>query len=59
MLEDVRAELAARGVRLGVAELHVGARTMLGRSGLIDAMGADMVFEDLEDMRRALAPGEG
>ena len=39
MLEEVRADLAARGIALGLAELHADVRGLLDRAGLIAAMG--------------------
>lgn len=49
MLEEARLGLAQRGVALAIAELHATARGVLERSGLIERIGPDMVFEDLED----------
>jgi SulP family sulfate permease len=53
MLEELRASLAARGVRLGFAELHAEVRGLFDRAGLIAAVGADMIFDDLDDAFRA------
>lgn len=53
MLEGVRAALQARGVALGLAELHADVRDLLERAGLIAAMGPHMIFEDLDDALRA------
>ena len=53
MLEEFRADLAASGVALGLAELHADVRGLLERAGLIDAIGPQMVFEDLDDALRA------
>lgn len=53
MLKKFHADLAARGVRLGLAELHAEVGALLGRAGLIEAIGPAMVFEDLEDALRA------
>jgi sulfate permease, SulP family len=50
MLEEVRADLAARGIALGLAELHADVRGLLERSGLIAAIGPRM---DLDDALRA------
>ncbi|MFG1245167.1 SulP family inorganic anion transporter [Xanthobacter flavus] len=52
MLEEVRADLASRGVALGLAELHRDVRTLLDRAGLIAAVGPAMIFEDLDDALR-------
>ena len=53
MLEEVRADLAGRGVRLGLAELHAEVRDLLDRAGLLAAIGPDMIFDDLDDALRA------
>ena len=39
MLEEVRADLAASGIALGLAELHADVRGLLERAGLIAAIG--------------------
>ena len=57
MLEEVRADLAARGVRLALAELHAEVRDLLDRAGLLAAVGADMIFDDLDDALRAFEAG--
>ncbi len=53
MLEQVRADLADRGVALGLAELHAPARRLLDRAGLIASIGPAMIFDDLDDALRA------
>jgi high affinity sulfate transporter 1 len=53
MLEEVRADLAARGVSLGLAELHADVHGLLDRAGLLAAIGPEMVFDDLEDALHA------
>jgi sulfate permease, SulP family len=53
MLEAARADLAARGVALGLAELHADVHGLLDRAGLVAAIGADMIFDDLDDALRA------
>lgn len=53
MLEEVRADLSARGVALGFAELHADVSGLLGRAGLLDAIGRDKIFDDLDDALRA------
>ena len=53
MLEEVRADLADRGIALGLAELHADVRGLLDRAGLIAAIGPDMIFDDLDDALRA------
>ncbi|TPE52671.1 SulP family inorganic anion transporter [Amaricoccus solimangrovi] len=54
MLEEVRADLARRGVRLGLAEVHAEVRALLERAGFLDALGTGMIFDDLDDALRAL-----
>ena len=41
MLEEFRADLAGRGVRLGLAELHAEVTGLLDRAGLLAAVGPD------------------
>ena len=53
MLEEVRADLAARGIALGIAELHAEVRSLLDRAGLLAAVGPGMIFDDLDDALRA------
>ena len=61
MLEEVRADLAGRGVAFGLAELHADVRGLLDRAGLIAAIGPAMIFDDLDDALRAFeaTPSEG
>ncbi len=49
MLENVRRDLAQRGVALAFAELHSDAREVLQRAGLVDAVTPQMIFDDVED----------
>lgn len=58
MLDEIRADLAGRGIRLGIAELHSEVRTLLERSGAISRIDAAYVFEDLEDALRAFHADE-
>ena len=58
MLDDVARDLAARGIRLGFAELHAEARGMLERAGVVERVGRGMVFEDLEDALAAFRADE-
>ncbi len=58
MLEEVRADLADRGVRLGLAELHANVASLLERAGLLAAVGPDLIFDDLDDALRAFEAGE-
>ncbi len=57
MLEEVRADLEARGLRLGFAELHAEVRDLLDRAGLLAAVGPDLIFDDLDDALRAFRAG--
>jgi len=52
LLEFAR-ECREHGPRLALAELHAEARKMLERGGVIECVGADMVFEVLDDAYRA------
>ncbi len=56
MLDELREEFASRGIALGLAELHAGARDVLERAGVIERIGPAMVFDDLEDVAVALGP---
>ncbi|MFG1264652.1 SulP family inorganic anion transporter [Xanthobacter aminoxidans] len=59
-LEEVRAELARRSLKFGIAEMHDEVRGLLDRAGLLDAIGPEMIFDDLDDAYRAFrASGEG
>ena len=53
MLEEVRSDLADRGVALALAELHADVHGLLGRAGLLAAIGPGMIFDDLDDALRA------
>jgi MFS superfamily sulfate permease-like transporter len=57
MLEEVRTDLAGRGIALGLAELHADVLGLLDRAGLLAAIGPDMVFDDLDDALRAFTAG--
>lgn len=48
-LEDVRATLAAQGVKLAIAGLHARARRLIERSGLAERIGPEMIFHSAED----------
>jgi MFS superfamily sulfate permease-like transporter len=54
MLGELCDELRDRGIRLGLAELHAEARELLRRAGVIERIGPDMVFDNLEDAARAV-----
>jgi len=48
-LEDARASLAARGIRLAIAGIHGRARQLIERSGLAARLGPEMIFHSAED----------
>ena len=50
MLDDVRAMFADRGLAFGIAELHNEPKEILTRAGVLQKLGAAMIFEDLEDV---------
>lgn len=52
-LREVRQELGAAGVSLALCDLADLVRSELDRYGLIDEIGADMVFEGVHDVVRA------
>ncbi len=52
-LQDMHDALAARGVRLALAALNTEVQTLLERAGQIDQVGAEMIFDDLDDAVRA------
>ena len=58
MLAGIADEFAARGIALGLAEVHSEALGLLERAGVIDRIGATMVFDDLDDALRALGAAE-
>ncbi|BCH32738.1 sulfate transporter [Mesorhizobium sp. L-8-10] len=58
MLSGIADEFAARGLALGLAEVHSEALGLLERAGVIDRIGAAMVFDDLEDALRAFRARE-
>ena len=53
MLAGIADEFAGRGLALGLAEVHTEALGLLERAGVIDRIGAPMVFDDLDDALRA------
>ena len=54
MLEEFRADLARRGISLGIAELHSPARALLERAGVLARIGPTMIFDDLEEVMLAI-----
>ncbi|WP_029350186.1 SulP family inorganic anion transporter [Bosea sp. 117] len=59
MLDEAREDLAERGIRLGIAELHKEPTEILQRSGVLGKIGGSMIFEDLEDIVPALERSGG
>jgi len=58
MLLEQHAEFADRGVALGIAELHSDPLGILQRAGVIEQIGAPMVFDDLEEILPAFRKAE-
>lgn len=52
-LRDIHADLAARGLRFGLAELNAPVRELLSRAGVLRLVGPDMIFDDLGDVLAA------
>lgn len=52
MMLGLAGTLGERGIRLGLAELNHQPRELLDRAGVLAAIGADMVFDDLDDALR-------
>lgn len=59
MLDEMHALIAARGIALGIAELHSEPRDLLERSGTLARIGPDMLFDDLEDASAAFQKMSG
>lgn len=59
MLEEVRASLAAAGIALGIADLHYEPMQLLERAGLLDRIGRNMLFDDLEEVLPAFGKRAG
>lgn len=59
MLDDVRAFAEEQGLRFGIVELHREPLDTLTRSGVAAKIGADMIFDDLEDAVAAYADQHG
>ncbi len=57
-LNEVAAELAAQGIRLGVAEAKETARVILEKAGLLEPAGPVRFYPTLEAAVEALAAGE-
>lgn len=52
-IETIHDELAARGITLGIAELHTEAKQLLERADVVARVGAARFFDDLDDAVRA------
>ena len=52
-LDQIAADVAARGLRFGLAELNAEVRDLLDRAGVLDRIGRDMLFDDLGDVLEA------
>jgi MFS superfamily sulfate permease-like transporter len=52
-LVEIRETLAERGMRFGIADLHSQCRGLLDASGTVDAIGWEMIFDNVEDMFEA------
>ncbi|MBP7242968.1 SulP family inorganic anion transporter [Amaricoccus sp.] len=59
MLEEFRTDLAERNVRLAFAEFNSEVRDLLDRTGLLAAVGPEMIFDDLDDALRAFEANPG
>lgn len=55
MLDDMRLLAQERGLKFGIVELHSEPLEILKRSGVVARVGADMIFDDLEDAVRAFS----
>jgi sulfate permease, SulP family len=53
MVEAFQGELAKRGIKFGIAELHTDAKALLDRAGVVARVGPGMFFDDLDDVLRA------
>ena len=53
MLDELATELADRGIRFGLAELHAAPRALLERADVVAHIGPAMIFDDLDDALRA------
>jgi sulfate permease, SulP family len=56
-LAEITEELARRGIKFAVVDLHHRPRQILERAGFFDQIGRDHVFDQLDDAVVALAPG--
>jgi SulP family sulfate permease len=49
-LMEIKDDLAQRGIRFGIADVHSESLALLSATGVVDAVGKDMVFVGLEEM---------
>ena len=59
MLDDLCTFIEERGLKFGIVELHSAPRDILMRAGVLDRIGENMVFDDLEDAVAAFSVREG
>ncbi len=59
MPASVAGELSARGVRLGLANLHPDVRAKLGRAGALEKIGPASLFDTLNTAADAFLSGKG
>ena len=59
MLDEVRTFAEERRIKFGIVELHSAPRDILMRCGVVERIGADMIFDDLEDAVSAFAMTDG
>jgi MFS superfamily sulfate permease-like transporter len=57
VLEDIRADIEQRGLKLGIANLHGQPRSLLVNAGFLTKIGPEMVFSRVEDAALAFEQG--
>jgi MFS superfamily sulfate permease-like transporter len=57
VLEDIRADIEQRGLKLGIANLHGQPRSLLVNAGFLTKIGPEMVFNRVEDAAFAFEQG--
>jgi MFS superfamily sulfate permease-like transporter len=55
-LAAVQADLSGRGIALGVAQLNAEPKALLQRAGVVDCIGTENFFDDMEDALLAARP---
>lgn len=58
VLKDVFQTLKERGLVPGVAQVHRDVMAVFKRAGLLDVVGNEMIFEDLDDMVHSLSENQ-